>query len=37
MWVDDFVEKFDTSCNEEPKDYRTLIYVDDDAPNTQSE
>ena len=37
MCVDEFVEKGETSCSEEPKDYITLIYVDDDAPNTQSQ
>jgi len=35
--VDEFVERSDTSCNEEPKDYSTFIYVEDDAPSTQTE
>lgn len=37
MRNDEFVEKGDSSCNEELKDYSTFIYVDDDAPNTQNE
>ena len=35
--VDKFVEKGGTSCSEETKYYITLIYVDDDAPKTQSQ
>ena len=35
--VDKFVEKGGTLYSEEPKAYITLIYVNDDAPNTQSE
>ena len=35
--VDEFAERDDTSCNGEPKEYITFIYVDDDSPNTQSE
>ena len=35
--IDEFVERRDTACKEEPKDYSTFIYVDDDASNTQNE
>ena len=34
--VDECLERDDTSCNEEPKDYSKFIYVDNDAPSTQS-
>ena len=33
---DEFVERSDTACKEEPKDYNAFIYVDDDSSNTSN-
>ena len=33
--VVEFEGRGGTSCNEEPKDHCTFIYLDDDAPSTQ--
>ena len=35
--VDEFEERGDTSCNKDPEDYNTFIYVDDDAPRNPNE
>lgn len=32
--VDEFVERSNTTCKEEPKDYNTFTYMEDDSPGT---
>ena len=34
--IDEFVERSDTACQEEPEEYNTF-YMDDGAPNTSNE
>ena len=35
--VDEFAERSGISCQEEPKDYNTFIYMDDGSTNTPNE
>ena len=35
--IDEFAERSDTAWKEEPKDYNTFIYMDDDSLGTTNE